>query len=461
MSSDSPAAILFDEFGNPVGVVKDGYFYRLQVESVITDGYNGLVSVKPPNTPAVPADTALVVAISPNNDLQVAVSNFPATQSVIQGTVPWVVSDNTADGYLANILANQTNGTQITQIDGYVYIGNDMSIGTVNQGNPNTLPGAWPVAITDGSNVLGTSAHPLTVDFSSLAPVIVNQGTSPWIVQDAAADGYLASMLANQTNGAQRVIIDGYVETSPNVFITNFPADQVISGTVAVSNFPVAQTVLQGTSPWTVSDSVGDGYLASILANQTNGAQQVVVDGYVEVIVSNFPADQVISGTVAVSNFPTIQSVSQSTSPWIVSDSTADGYLASILANQTNGLQKVIVDGYADVIVANFPSVQNVSGVGTFSVQEVPAPTAISTNVSASVSSVVLLSSNSNRLGATVWNDSTTATLYLKLGTTASTSSYTVQVFPSGYYEVPFGYIGEIDGIWSAAVGAARISELT
>ena len=33
MSNDSPAAILFDELGNPVGVVFDGYVYRLQTES--------------------------------------------------------------------------------------------------------------------------------------------------------------------------------------------------------------------------------------------------------------------------------------------------------------------------------------------------------------------------------------------------------------------------------------------
>jgi hypothetical protein len=34
---------------------------------------------------------------------------------------------------------------------------------TVNQGNPNSLSEAWPVEITDGTNVLGTSAHPLEV----------------------------------------------------------------------------------------------------------------------------------------------------------------------------------------------------------------------------------------------------------------------------------------------------------
>jgi hypothetical protein len=36
-----------------------------------------------------------------------------------------------------------------------------------------------------------------------------------------------------------------------------------------------------------------------------------------------------------------------------------------------------------------------------------------------------------------------------------------VQIAASGYYEVPFGYPGAIDGIWASANGNARITELT
>lgn len=86
--------------------------------------------------------------------------------------------------------------------------------------------------------------------------------------------------------------------------------------------------------------------------------------------------------------------------------------------------------------------------------------TSITSSVNGSTTSVVLLASNSSRLGATVYNDSS-ALLYVKLGATASTTDYTVKLFPLGYYEVPYGYTGEIDGIWSAANGHARIDELT
>ena len=92
-----------------------------------------------------------------------------------------------------------------------------------------------------------------------------------------------------------------------------------------------------------------------------------------------------------------------------------------------------------------------------------------STNTTATVASsatvVTLIASNTSRLGATIYNDST-ALLYLKLGASASTSDFTAVVAPltssiGGYYEVPFGYTGIITGIWASATGNARVGELT
>lgn len=81
-------------------------------------------------------------------------------------------------------------------------------------------------------------------------------------------------------------------------------------------------------------------------------------------------------------------------------------------------------------------------------------------NVASSASNVTLLASNASRLGATIYNDST-AILYVKLGATASTTSYAAQMATLSYYEVPFGYTGIIDGIWASANGNARVTELT
>lgn len=92
--------------------------------------------------------------------------------------------------------------------------------------------------------------------------------------------------------------------------------------------------------------------------------------------------------------------------------------------------------------------------------KETIAANATNSNVAGNASSVTLLAANTSRLGATIFNEST-ADLYIKLGSTASLTDYTVKLISSAYYEVPYNYVGRIDGIWSVATGNARIAELT
>lgn len=93
-------------------------------------------------------------------------------------------------------------------------------------------------------------------------------------------------------------------------------------------------------------------------------------------------------------------------------------------------------------------------------VTPIRSATATLSNVASSASSVTILAANTSRLGASVYNDST-ALLYVKLGTTASSTSHTVQVTAGAYYEVPFNYTGIITGIWASATGSARVTENT
>lgn len=98
---------------------------------------------------------------------------------------------------------------------------------------------------------------------------------------------------------------------------------------------------------------------------------------------------------------------------------------------------------------------------GTVSTLPTAAATPTVTAVADSAINVTLLAANANRFGAMVTNDSS-ARLYVKLGATATTASYTVSLAQHGYYEVPFGYTGVIDGIWSSdpGDGAARVTEV-
>ncbi|MEH2357543.1 hypothetical protein [Nostoc sp.] len=82
------------------------------------------------------------------------------------------------------------------------------------------------------------------------------------------------------------------------------------------------------------------------------------------------------------------------------------------------------------------------------------------TTVASSTTTVTILAANSNRKGATIWNDST-ANLFIEFGATSTTTAFTAKLFAGGYYEVPFHYTGVISGIWSAANGNALVRELT
>ena len=82
-----------------------------------------LATIKSPSTPAATTDPALVVAISPNNPISVS--------------------------------------------------------GTVEQGTPASLAGAWPVEITDGTSVLGTSTDPVRIDPTGTTPQPVSSPLEP------------------------------------------------------------------------------------------------------------------------------------------------------------------------------------------------------------------------------------------------------------------------------------------
>lgn len=114
----------------------------------------------------------------------------------------------------------------------------------------------------------------------------------------------------------------------------------------------------------------------------------------------------------------------------------------------------VTLAGYLRVILG--------TGGATITTKEVRAATGVQTIVASSASSVPVLALNANRLGATVFNDSTSI-LYLLLvtGGTASATVYTVQIAANSYYEVPFNYTGALVGIWSSANGNARVTEFT
>lgn len=171
----------------------------------------------------------------------------------------------------------------------------------------------------------------------------------------------------------------------------------------------------------------------------------------------------VVQATLAAETTKVIGTVNQGTSPWVNNTSQING-VTPLMGNGTTGTgsQRVTIasDNTAfSVKVQDGSGTALTSTAGSLNVVQ-QAATATLANVSGSASSVTLLSSNSARKGGSIYNDST-ALLYVKFGSTASTTSFNVLLAASAYFEINAGYTGRIDGIWASATGTARVNEIT
>jgi hypothetical protein len=114
----------------------------------------------------------------------------------------------------------------------------------------------------------------------------------------------------------------------------------------------------------------------------------------------------------------------------------------------------ILYDQYGNpiTIVNGAIAVSQISSTGT-----ITAVNAVNTDT-------LLLLPNSNRRGVFIYNNTTSATL--KLGLTplpVSSTAFSVMISSGGLFEIPFGYTGEIRGIWSINEmgGYVNITELT
>lgn len=86
--------------------------------------------------------------------------------------------------------------------------------------------------------------------------------------------------------------------------------------------------------------------------------------------------------------------------------------------------------------------------------------TAVITSVANSLTTGVLLASNTARRGFIIFNDSL-AIVFVAFAATASTTAFSVKLQPGSEYEPGIDYTGVISGISSAAVGSCRVTEFT
>lgn len=334
--------------------------------------------------------------------------------------------------------------------------------------NGSTAPiESTEIGFIDGSgNLQPVSAeNPLPVDVTLTLP-------DPLPVSDATTHTELTAGNASLASIDGKTPALGQALEASSVPVV-LPADQITALTP-----PTTVTANQGAaggSAWPVSmTSVPLAMGAATAANQATeitALDTIATNSGTQATAANQTAEQILIGALT------------ETAP--ATDTASSGLngrlqrvaqrLTSLIALLPTTLGQKVMAGSFAVTIASDQSAVPVSQSGTWTVQpgntanttpwltkESVSATSAVTSVASSASSVSLLASNSARLGATFYNDSM-AILYLKLGATASTTSYTVQMAAGSYYELPTPhlYTGAIDGIWASANGNVRITELS
>lgn len=189
-----------------------------------------------------------------------------------------------------------------------------------DQGSPAPLISGWPVEITDGTNILGTSGHPL---YTTGQEIVVGNVSVSGIVSVHGTVNISGTSLVTVTNfpANQQVFGSVTISGTPAVSVSNFPANaQVMAGPLPGAIFPVTGSVTLSGTP---AVSVSNFPTVQTIQGTVNVSGVVVeigtvnVSGLDSVGIKNFPANQQVFGSVtlsgnpqvSVSNFPAVQTV--------------------------------------------------------------------------------------------------------------------------------------------------------
>ena len=385
-----------------------------------------------------------------------------------------------------NLLGTATNPLVTTGGGGG---GGNASVGSTGVLAPaaaTNIGGVGPTGLLTAPRVTG--AAPLAAD-----PGLVVRAVGT--VEVSAPGGGALALDATLTSGAMLAQVTGTgTAGAPAVGVATvqgilggFPIP--VSGTVTAANasvglngaaIPTSSTQVGGTDgvnlrPWGV-DAAGAGLIratslplptgAAADATLTGGTQTTrITDGTntaavkaasvaavatdPALVVAISPNNTVaVTGTVTITPSGTQTVAGNLTNNNAAPAATHVGALVAV----ANAAAQTWTEGREVLESVDLSGAQRVTGGQT--------PTATLSSVAASAASVSLLASNTSRKGVIIVNDGN-KTLYVKYGAAASLTSYSVLMPPNAYWEMPWPiYTGAIDGIWNAANGSARITEL-
>jgi len=179
-------------------------------------------------------------------------------------------------------------------------------------------------------------------------------------------------------------------------------------------------------------------------------------------IASVAAGTQVVTGTVHIDNV--FANITGSNGALLVNQGlSASNYFDAwkvVLTNASGsaiGLNSTTPMWITGTMTANILSVISASITGTVATRLDCAASTTVTGVLATVASYQVFATNNNRVGVSFYKTGG-GTAYIKLGTAASSTSYTVQVTNNGYWELSYPYCGPITIIFNATTAGSVVA---
>jgi hypothetical protein len=326
------------------------------------------------------------------------------------------------------------------------------------------VPVSGTVTANAGTGTFAVSAASLPLPSGAATAALQTQ---PGVdIGDVTVNNAGGASAVNIQDGGNSITVDGTVAISGSVAVTGPLTDTelrasavpvsltstTITGTVAATQSGtwninnISGTVSLPTGAATAALQTQPGVdIGDVTVNNAAGAAAVnIQDGGNSITVDGTVTANAGTGTFAVSaaSLPLPTGAATSTN-----QTTANSSLSSIDGKLNSLGQKTMANSVPVTLASD----------------QVPlvAATSTVTSVSVTTSSTSLLASNANRKGASFYNDGG-ADIYLKLGTTASSSSFTVKMPANAFYELPVPlYTGAIEAIAVSGTRTVRITELS
>lgn len=415
----------------------------------------------------------------------VTVSNFPATQPISATALP--LPSNAAQetgGHLASIDA---------KLGGSLAVTGPLTDAQLRATAVPVSASALPLPAGAATSALQTTGN------TSLASILSALGSPFQAGGSIANTAFIANAGTNLNTSALAVESGGHLASID----AKVPA---LGQALAASSVPVVLTaaqlttltplatvaVTQSTSPWVVSagslplpagastaalQTAGNASLASLVSALTN---PLPVSGTFwqttqPVSLASLPAltaGTSVIGHVIVDSAPTTAVTGPLTDTQLRATAVPISAAALPLPTGAATLAKQPALGVAGTASTDVITIQGIAAMTPIktdgsgvtqpvsgSISLASATSATCTNVSVLNSNTTLMASNASRKMASIYNDGG-GPIYVKLGATASATSFTLILNDQDYYELPLPiYTGIIDAISASGTRTARVTE--